>query len=135
MDKEELKKRTKKFALRVIRLVEALPKTASGRAIGNQLVRSGTSVGANYRACCRSRSRAEFIAKIGVVEEEADESAFWLELIIEGDLLPPAKVTLLLKEANELVAIMAASRISARRKQTVRTRKSSIGNRQSPIGN
>lgn len=135
MDKEELKTRTKKFALRVMRLVEALPKTASGRAIGNQLVRSGTSVGANYRACCRSRSRAEFIAKIGVAEEEADESAFWMELIIEGNLLPPAKVSLLLKEANELVAIMAASRISARRKQVGRTRKSSIGNRQSQIGN
>jgi four helix bundle protein len=72
-------------------LVEALPKTASGRAIGNQLVRSGTGVGANYRACCRGRSRAEFNAMIGIVEEEADESAFWIELIIEGSLLPAAK--------------------------------------------
>ena len=132
MDKEELKTRTKKVALRVMRLVEALPKTASGRAIGNQLVRCGTSVGANSRACCRSRSRAEFIAKIGVAEEEADESKFWLELIIERNLLPPTKVSLQLKDANELVAIMAVSRISARRKQT---RKSSIGNRQSQMGN
>jgi four helix bundle protein len=115
MNKEELKSRTKKFALRVINLVEALPKTVAGRAIGNQLVRCGTGVGANYRASCRARSRAEFIAKIGVVEEEADESAFWMELIIEKRLLLPAKVQPLLKEANELVAIMASSRISAKR--------------------
>ena len=128
MNKEELKARTKRFALRVMSLVEALPKNASGRAIANQLVRSGTGVGANYRACCRGRSRAEFIAKIGIVEEEADESGFWMELIIEGSLLPAAKVEPLLREANELVAIMAASRISAgRRKQ------SPIGNRQSEI--
>jgi four helix bundle protein len=94
-------------------------------AIGNQLVR-GTGVGANYRACCRGRSRAEFIAKIGVVEEEADERAFWLELIVEGSLLPAGKVEPLLKEANELVAIMAASRISAARakQSTIATRKS-----------
>ena len=115
MNKEELKSRTKRFALRVINLVEALPKTVTGRAIGNQLVRCGTGVGANYRASCRARSRAEFIAKIGIVEEEADESAFWMELIIERKLLSAAKVQPLLKEANELVAIMAASRISAKR--------------------
>lgn len=133
MDKDELKGRTKKFALRVMRLVDALPKTASGRAIGTQLVRSGTSVGANYRACCRSRSRAEFVAKIGIAEEEADESAFWMELIIEGNLLLPAKVALLLKEANELVAIMAASRKTARSKNWPRG--SAIDNRKSKIGN
>lgn len=96
MNKEDLKARTKRFALRIMRLVEALPKNASGRAIANQLVRCGTGVGSNYRACCRGRSRAEFIAKIGVVEEEADESAFWMELIIEGRLLPAAKVESLL---------------------------------------
>jgi four helix bundle protein len=129
MDKEELKARTKRFALRIMSLVEALPKTASGRAIGNQLVRSGTGVGSNYRACCRGRSRAEFIAKIGVVEEEADESAFWMELIIEGSLLPATKVESLLKEANELVAIMAASRISA-----ARGNESAIANRKSEMG-
>jgi four helix bundle protein len=126
MNKEELKSRTKRFALRVIRLVEALPKTITGRAIGNQLVRCGTGVAANYRASCRARSRAEFIAKIGVVEEESDESAFWLELIVESGLLPVAKVQPLLKEANELVAIMASSRISAKRNAST--------NRQSPIG-
>lgn len=128
MTKEELKARTKRFGLRVMSLVDALPKTTSGRAIGNQLVRSGTGVGANYRASCRARSRAEFIAKIGVVEEEADESAFWMELIIEGTLLPAAKVEALHKEANELVSIMAASRISA-----ARGKQSAIGNRKSAI--
>ena len=92
------------------------------------LVRAGTGVGSNYRACCRSRSRAEFIAKIGVVEEEADESGFWMELIIEGGLLPASKVNALLTEANELVAIMASSRISAKRvsQSTIANRKSAI---------
>lgn len=88
MDKAELLKRTKAFALRVLKLVNSLPKTAGGRAVANQLVRSATSVGANYRAACRSRSRAEFTAKIGTVAEEADESLYWLELIGEGSLLP-----------------------------------------------
>jgi four helix bundle protein len=100
----------------------------AGLTIGNQLVRSGTGVGANYRACCLGRSRAEFIAKIGIVEEEADESAFWMELIIEGNLLPAPKVEPLLTEANELVAIMAASRISA-----ARAKQSAIANRKSEI--
>jgi four helix bundle protein len=80
-------------------------------------VRSGTSVGANYRASCRARSKAEFIAKIGVVEEEADESGFWMELIVDGGLLPEKKVSDLLREASELTAIMAASRISASRRR------------------
>src|SRR4029078_1787277 len=84
LDADELKKRTKKFALRILKLVAALPNTVQGRTVGGQLARAGTSVGSNYRAVCRSRSRAEFIARIGVVLEEADESAFWLELIIEG---------------------------------------------------
>lgn len=123
MDEKELKQRTKQFALRVIKLVDALPKTTVGRAIANQLMRAGTSVGANYRAACRSRSKAEFIAKIGTVEEEADESAYWMELIIESGLMKPALVHSLLQEANELVAIMASSRISAS--------KSAIGNRKS----
>lgn len=88
MDEKELKERTKQFALRVMKLVDALPNTISGRAIANQLVRSGTSVGANYRAACRGRSKAEFVAKLGVVIEEADECEYWLELIIDGELLP-----------------------------------------------
>jgi four helix bundle protein len=110
---DELKARTKEFALRVIKLVAALPKSVEGRAIANQLVRSGTSVAANYRSACRARSRIEFVAKLGVVLEEADESLLWLELIVAANLLPPPRVEPLLNEANELVAIMAASRKSA----------------------
>ena len=113
MDPNELKNRTKKFALRIMKLVDSLPNTRAGNAIANQLIRSGTSVGANYRATCRARSKAEFIAKIGVVEEEADESGFWMELIVEGGLLPSKNMKALLAEANELTAIMAASRKSA----------------------
>lgn len=109
MDKDELKARTKSFALRAMKLVDALPKTTAGRAIGSQLVRSGTSVGANYRAACRGRSKAEFIAKIGTVAEEADESAFWLELIMDGGLLTPGLVSPLHREAEELTAIFTAS--------------------------
>jgi four helix bundle protein len=118
VDKQELLGRTKIFALRSLRLVDHLPGTMSGRAIGNQLVRSATSVGANYRAACRSRSRAEFAAKLGVVAEEADESVYWLELISQGKLLPEAKVTDLLKEANELTAISTSARRTSSRNQT-----------------
>ncbi|GAA5482667.1 hypothetical protein Hsar01_01890 [Haloferula sargassicola] len=110
MTPEELKKRTKQFGLRVFRLVEALPNTFAGRAIAGQLVRSGSSVGANYRAACRGRSKAEFRAKLGIVIEEADESAYWLELIIEGEFLPAERVQPLLAEADEICAIMVASR-------------------------
>jgi len=113
MNPEELKDRTKQFALRILKLVGALPKTVEGRAIANQLVRCGTSVAANYRATCRARSKAEFIAKIGVVLEEADEALLWLELIGEANLLPAKRVDPIRVEANELVAIMVASRKSA----------------------
>ena len=121
MTTEELKQRTKSFAVRVTRLVDALPNTVKGRAIANQIIRSATSVAANYRAACCARSRAEFIAKIGVVKEEADETAFWLELIVDTDVCGQSQTEPLLNEAGELVAIMAASR------------KSAIGNRQSAI--
>ena len=113
MTADELKLRTKQFALRIIKLVSALPKTIEGRAIANQLIRCGTSVAANYRAACRARSRNEFIAKMGVVLEEADETQLWLELIIESKLLPVTRVEPLLAESNELVAIFVASRKSA----------------------
>ena len=109
MDQAELKQRTKDFALRIIKLVEALPPSTTGTPIGRQIVRSGTSVGANYRAACRARSRAEFAAKIGVVIEEADETAFWLELIVASGLLPEARVQSLAKEADELTAILVAT--------------------------
>ena len=116
MDAEQLKKRTKLFALRILKLVSALPHSLQGRTVGGQLVRSGTSVGSNYRAACRGRSRAEFVAKLGIVEEEADESAFWLELIIEAGLLKASRVQPLLDEANELTRIMAGSRVTASRR-------------------
>jgi four helix bundle protein len=114
MNENELKQRTKNFALRVIKLVNALPNNMAGRAIGNQLIRAGTSVAANYRAACRGRSKAEFIAKLGTVGEEADESCLWMELIIESGLIEEKLVTSLLKEGNEITAIMASSRMSAR---------------------
>jgi four helix bundle protein len=115
MTESELLDRTKQFALRVFKLVGALPRTIQGKAVAAQLIRSGTSVAANYHAACRTHSKSEFIAKLGVVEEEADESAFWLELIIETDLFSAAEVKLLLAEAGEIVAIMASSKKTASR--------------------
>ena len=110
----ELKARTKMFALRIIKLTKAIPKNDdAARAITKQIVRSGTSVAANYRASCRARSPAEFIAKIGIVEEESDETALWLELLIESGIMPASKLSALLEEADELTAIMAASRKTA----------------------
>lgn len=116
MTPDELKKRTKQFGLRVIRLVESLPKTKAASTIGGQLLRSGTSVGANYRAACRGRSKAEFIAKLGIVEEEADESAYWIEMLIEAKIVKLDVVRNLLTEAEELTSIMAQSRITAKKK-------------------
>jgi four helix bundle protein len=110
MNAAELKERTKTFALRVLKLVDALPETRSGRILANQLGRSGTSVGANYRAACRSRSTAEMISKLAVVEEEADESAFWLELVAGHGVRPMEQIAGLHREAGELTAIMVASR-------------------------
>ena len=106
---DELRDRTKKFALRAIRLVDALPGKRVADVIGKQLLRSATSVGANYRAARRARSTAEFQAKLGIVEEEIDESAYWLELIAESGLLKRSRIADLLKEANELTAIIVAS--------------------------
>jgi four helix bundle protein len=113
MDPIELKTRTKAFALRIIKLTEAIPHNISGKAMATQIVRRGTAVAANYRATCRSRSKAEFIARIGVVEEEADETALWLELLAESGLVKARRLELLLNEANDLTATMAASRKSA----------------------
>jgi len=120
VDAEELKRRTKAFAIRIIRLVEALPNSPTARVIGNQLLRSGTSVGANYRAACRARSQADFVSKIGVVEEEADESAYWLELLVEAGILPIDRIKDLLNEANELTAIFTSSGRTAKERQTSR---------------
>lgn len=113
---EELKRRTKRFALEVIEQVESLPRGTTAGVLGKQLVRAGTSVGANYRAACKARSPAEFVAKIGIVEEEADECGYWMELLIESGLVPEDALAALLREADELTAIMAASRKTASRR-------------------
>src|SRR5207244_12812597 len=110
---EELKRRTKEFAIRIVKLFRSLPKTEEARIIGRQVLRSGTSVAANYRSVCRARSRAEFIAKIGVVLEEADETQLWLELIIDAKLIPAKRVQPLVDEAGESIAIFVASSNSA----------------------
>lgn len=115
MDREELKRRTKQFGLRVIRLVESLPQNRTAEVIGRQLLRSGTSVGANYRAACRAKSRADFISKMGTVEEEADESLYWMELLIEAGIVKPELLEPLMQEANELLAITVASINTARK--------------------
>ena len=116
MDKEEMKRRTKQFALRVIRLVESLPKGRTAEVIGRQLLRSGTSVGANYRAACRAKSTADFISKMGTVEEEADESLYWMELLIEAGIVKSERLEPLMKEAGELLAITVASINTAKRR-------------------
>ena len=112
---EELRARTKRFAYRIVKLFRALPKTDEARIIGRQLLRAGTSVAANYRAVGRARSRAEFAAKIGVVVEEADETVFWLEFLADLEIISQGRIAGLLAEANELLAIFAASHRTARR--------------------
>lgn len=114
MDRD-LKVRTKKFALEIIKLVSELPKNTAGFELGKQVLRSATSVGANYRSSQKGRSRAEFISKLSIVQEEADETVFWLELIQESELLPKEKTTLLLKEADELTAIFTTMFINAKK--------------------
>jgi four helix bundle protein len=113
---EELKNRTKQFAIRIVKLFRSLPKTEEARIIGKQVLRSGTSIAANYRAVCRARSKAEFIAKIGIVVEEADETVLWLELLVETDIVKEPRMASLLKESNELLAIFAASQYTARKR-------------------
>lgn len=115
MDAEEFKTRTKTFALRVIRVVEALPRDMVAQTLGRQLLRSGTSVAANYRASARARSRSEFIAKLGIVEEECDESLFWMELLVESGRIPGKRLAPLMREGSEILAMTVASIKSARR--------------------
>jgi four helix bundle protein len=115
MDEKELKLRTKQFALRVIKLVESLPQDQVGRVLGNQLLRAGTSVGANYRAACRSKSAADFISKMGTVEEEADESGYWMELLLDSGRIKATKISALMQEAGELTAIAVSSITTARK--------------------
>ena len=111
---QELKDRTKAFALRIIRLTEALPTGRTADVIGRQLLRAGTSVGANYRAACRAKSRKDFVAKLGTVEEESDECLFWMELLVEAELMPPEALTGLMTEADEILSIVIASQKTAR---------------------
>lgn len=116
MNKEELKSRTKLLALRVMKMIDSLPNNTKGRVLADQVMRSATSVAANYRAACRGRSRAEFISKLGTALEEVDETGLWLELIIEGGVLRRERVTSLAAEADELAAIMFSAQRSARNK-------------------
>ena len=116
MKPEDLKQRTKRFALRVIRMTQALPRNREVEIIGRQVLRSGTSVGANYRSACRAKSAADFIAKMHIVQEEADESLYWMELLVEGGFVAKERVENLMHEAEELVAIVVASINTARKK-------------------
>ena len=109
MDEQEFKNRTKKFSLRVIWLTESLPRTRLADVIGRQLLRAGTSVGANYRAACRAQSTSDMIAKLKDVEEEADESLYWMELLVEANLIPAAKLTDLQKETEGILAMTVSS--------------------------
>ena len=113
MTPHELKTRTKKFAIRVLRVADSLPRTPSGRTLSGQIADSGTSTASNYRAACKARSRREFIAKLGMTEEEADETQFWLEMIMEYGVVPVDRLQPLYQEAREITAIIAASRKSA----------------------
>ena len=148
MTPEEMKERTKQFGLRIIRAAAALPRSFAARHIGGQLLRAGTSVGANYRAACRARTQAEFIAKLGIVEEEADESIYWMDMLIEAGIMPKAKLGALMTETNEILSIVVASINTARggarsvpaRKSvnpqsaigTIRNPQSAIRNRKNP---
>jgi four helix bundle protein len=109
MDENLFKRRTKQLALRVIKAVESLPKNRTADVLGRQLIRSGTSIGANYRAACRGKSTVDVIAKLRIVEEEADESAYWMELLIESGLVSEARLSELMQETNEIVAMTVAS--------------------------
>ena len=117
MNEAEMKKRTKNFAKEIIKLCRKLPANREGRLIGNQIFRSGTSVAANYRAACRAKSTADFISKLAIVEEEADETLFWLELIHEMEILNKPLIDILMKENDEIIAIIVSSIKTARKKK------------------
>jgi four helix bundle protein len=109
MTREDMKQRTKAFANRVVKLCSALPNNWVAQTLGRQLLRSGTSVGANYRAVCRAKSKSDFINKLRIVEEECDESLFWMELLVNNDIIKPSRLSELLKEANEILAMVVSS--------------------------
>ena len=116
MTPEELRARTKSFALRIVKVYRSLPRSADAQIMGRQLLRCGTAVAANYRASCRARSRAEFAARIGVVVEEADETGFWLEMLADAEIVRMARLKDLLQESKELTAIFTATRKSVRKR-------------------
>ena len=125
MTQEEMKMRTKQFALRVIRLVESLPNGKAANVIGNQLLRSGTSVGANYRASCRAKSTADFVHKLSIGEEETDESIYWMELLVEGEIIKEKLLENLMNEADQILSIIVSSIKTVKEK---RNPKSQISN-------
>jgi len=132
MNEQEFKARTKKFGLRVIKVVEAMPRGRAADVIAGQLLRAGTSVGANYRAACRGRSVADVISKLGIVEEESDESVYWLEMIVEAGFMPQSRLSNLMREGNEILAMTVASIKTLRRRGA--SAQSKIQNPKSKIG-
>ena len=122
MDSEDFKRRTKAFALEIIQLVESLPKNRTTGVIGGQLLRAGTSVGSNYRAACRAKSTADFISKMGTVEEEADETLYWMELLLEDKIVEESLLEPLMKEADEILAMTVSSIKTARKKNNKKTK-------------
>ncbi len=129
MDERQFKNRTRQIALRVIQLVTALPRSNTADVIGRQLLRSGTSIGANYRAACRARSPADMLAKLGIVEEEADETIYWIELLVEAEIIQRQRVDDLLCEVNEILAMTVASIRTLRSRSPIQNQKSKIQNR------
>jgi four helix bundle protein len=127
MNPGEMKQRTKLFALGIIQLVGSLPKGRTSEVLGRQLLRSGTSIGSNYRSACRSRSIADFISKMGIVEEESDESLYWMELLVEAGIEVNIKMEALMREAGELLAITVASIKTARKSKNLNRRGTNIG--------
>jgi four helix bundle protein len=126
MNQEELKARTRAFALRIIRLAESLPDMPTARVVRNQLIRCGSSVGANYRAACRARSKADFVSKMGIAEEETDETIYWMELLVDADIVKRPRIADLLDEADQIQSIVISS---------IKTAKGIITNPQSAISN
>lgn len=126
MDEQEFKQRTKQLAIRTIRVVESLPQTSTAQVISKQLLRSATSVGANYRAACRAKSTADILHKLAIVEEEADETLYWLELLVEAELIPEVKLKNLMSETNEIIATIVTSIKTIRTKQNNSNLKSKI---------
>ncbi len=126
MNPEELKARTRAFTLRIIRVAESLPETPTAKVIRNQMLRCGSSVGANYRAACRAKSKADFVSKMGIVEEEADETIYWMELLIDAEIVERPRIADLLDEANQILSIVISS---------IRTAKGFRANPHSAISN